>query len=156
MHITLIQVGKTDESYLQEGIGKYLRRINRYVKFDVVTLPDVKGAKLTREKQKAQEGETILSRIADGDILVLLDESGCEFSSLEYAGWLQKKMNAGTRRLCFAIGGPYGFSREVYARSNEMISLSRMTFSHQLVRLVFAEQLYRAFTILNNEPYHHP
>jgi len=111
--------------------------------------------KLTREQQKAEEGRLILSQVTDGDFLALLDESGIQFTSVNFAAWMQKRMNSGVRRLCFVIGGPYGFSREVYARSNEMISLSKMTFSHQLVRVVFAEQLYRGFTILNNEPYHH-
>ena len=156
MNITLIQIGKTDTSYIREGVELYLKRINHYTKFDIVTIPDLKNArKLTRDQQKTEEGRLILSQIADGDFLVLLDESGLQSTSVDFAGWMQKRMNSGVRRLCFVIGGPYGFSREVYARSNEMISLSKMTFSHQLVRVVFAEQLYRAFTILNNEPYHH-
>lgn len=156
MNITLIQVGKTDAAYLREGIELYLKRINHYTKFDVVTIPDLKNAaKLTRDQQVVEEGKAILAQCAAADCVVLLDEAGGQGSSTEFAGWLQKRMNAGVKRLCFVIGGPYGFSRALYARANDKISLSRMTFSHQLVRLVFAEQLYRAFTILNNEPYHH-
>ena len=156
MNITLIQIGKTDASYIREGVDLYLKRINHYTKFDMITVPDLKNArKLTREQQKAEEGKLILSQVQEADTVVLLDEAGQEFSSVGYAAWLQKRMNAGIKRLCFVIGGPYGFSKEVYARANDRISLSRMTFSHQLVRLVFTEQLYRAFTIINNEPYHH-
>ncbi len=156
MNITLIQIGKTDASYIREGVEIYLKRINHYVKFDIVTIPDIRNArKLTREQHRAEEGRLILSQIQDSDSVVLLDEAGHQYSSTETAAWLQKRMNAGIRRLCFVIGGPFGFSKEVYDRANDRLSLSRMTFSHQLVRLVFAEQLYRAFTILNNEPYHH-
>ena len=156
MNITLIQIGKTDASYIREGVEIYVKRINHYVKFDIVTIPDIRNArKLTREQHRAEEGRLILSQIQDSDSVVLLDEAGHQYSSTETAAWLQKRMNAGIRRLCFVIGGPFGFSKEVYDRANDRLSLSRMTFSHQLVRLVFAEQLYRAFTILNNEPYHH-
>lgn len=156
MNIALIQIGKTDAAYVREGVEEYLKRINRYVKFDGVTIPDVKNTrKLTEDQQKIQEGKAILAQLAASDYVVLLDEKGRQGSSPEFAEWLQKRMNAGVKRLCFVIGGPYGFSKELYARANEMVSLSRMTFSHQLVRVVFAEQLYRAFTILNNEPYHH-
>jgi len=156
MNITLIQIGKTDASYIREGVELYLKRINHYTKFDIVTIPDIKNArKLTREQQKAEEGRLILAQVADGDFLTLLDESGKQARSVDFAAWMQKRLNSGIRRLCFVIGGPYGFSPEVYARSNEMVSLSKMTFSHQLVRVIFAEQLYRAFTILNHEPYHH-
>jgi 23S rRNA (pseudouridine1915-N3)-methyltransferase len=156
MNITLIQVGKTDAPWLREGVETYLKRINHYVKFDIVTIPDLRGAgKLTREQHRAGEGRLILAQLQESDTVVLLDESGRQFTSPETAAWLQKRMNAGIRRLCFVIGGPFGFSPPVYARAAESLSLSRMTFSHQIVRLVFAEQLYRAFTILNNEPYHH-
>ena len=156
MNITLIQVGKTDASYVREGVELYLKRINHYVKFDIVTIPDIRNArKLTREQHRGEEGRLILSQLQESDTVVLLDEAGSQYTSPETAAWLQKRMNAGIRRLCFVIGGPFGFSREVYERANDRLSLSRMTFSHQLVRLVFAEQLYRAFTILNNEPYHH-
>ena len=156
MNISLIQIGKTDASYIREGVELYLKRINHYTKFDIITIPDVKNVrKLTRDQQKVEEGKLILSNFTDGDFVVLLDESGRQGNSADFAAWLQKRMNSGVRRLCFVIGGPYGFSKEVYARANDLVSLSRMTFSHQLVRVVFAEQLYRGFTILNNEPYHH-
>ncbi len=156
MNLRLIQIGKTDQPFIEEGIRQYLSRISHYIRLEVITLPDIRGAKnLTREQQKSREGELILKHTEESDALVLLDESGVGFSSVEFSGWMQKKMNAGTRRLVFAIGGPYGFSREVYTRSNERISLSKMTFSHQMVRMIFLEQVYRAFTILNNEPYHH-
>ena len=156
MNISLIQIGKTDSSYLSEGIELYLKRINHYTKFDIVTIPDPRNVrKLTRDQQKIEEGKLILSNFSDGDFVALLDESGRQGSSVDFAAWLQKRMNSGIRRLCFVIGGPYGFSKEVYARANDRVSLSAMTFSHQMVRVVFAEQLYRAFTILNNEPYHH-
>jgi 23S rRNA (pseudouridine1915-N3)-methyltransferase len=156
MNITLIQVGKTDASYLREGVELYLKRINHYTKFDIVTIPDIRNArKLTREQHRAEEGRLILAQLQESDAVVLLDEAGNEYTSAEMAAWLQKRMNAGLRRLCFVIGGPFGFSPPVYERANERLSLSRMTFSHQLVRLIFAEQLYRAFTILGNEPYHH-
>ena len=156
MNISLIQIGKTDAGYLREGIEIYLKRINRYTKFDIVTVPDLKNAgKLTRDQQAIAEGKGILAQIEAADCVVLLDEAGGQGSSAAFAGWLQKRMNAGVKHLCFVIGGPYGFSKELYARANDKISLSRMTFSHQLVRVIFAEQLYRAFTILNNEPYHH-
>ncbi len=139
MNITLIQVGKTDDAYLREGVGVYLKRINHYTKFDIVTVPDLKN----------------IDKTVGDSYLVLLDEAGRQPDSVAFAAWLQKRMNSGVKRLCFVIGGPYGFSQELYARANDTVSLSPMTFSHQLVRLVFAEQLYRAFTILNNEPYHH-
>ena len=156
MNITLIQVGKTDASYIREGVEMYLKRINHYTKFDMLTVPDIKNArKLTREQHRNEEGKLILAQIQESDTVVLLDEAGHEFTSPGMAAWLQKRMNAGTKRLCFVIGGPFGFSPEVYARANDRLSLSRLTFSHQLVRLVFMEQLYRSFTILNNEPYHH-
>jgi 23S rRNA (pseudouridine1915-N3)-methyltransferase len=156
MNITLIQVGKTDDSSIREGVELYLKRINHYTKFDLVTIPDLKNTrKLTTGQQAIEEGKLILSQVAASDCVVLLDEAGRQGSSTDFAGWLQKRMNTGVKRLCFVIGGPYGFSQEVYARANDRVSLSRMTFSHQLVRVIFAEQLYRAFTILHNEPYHH-
>ncbi|MCD8185019.1 MAG: 23S rRNA (pseudouridine(1915)-N(3))-methyltransferase RlmH [Rikenellaceae bacterium] len=156
MNITLIQIGKTDASFLREGVELYLKRINHYTKFDIVTLPDIKNArKLSRAQQKSEEGRLILTQVTDSDFLTLLDESGQETGSVEFAAWMQKRMNSGIRRLCFVIGDPYGFSPEVYARANQLLSLSRMTFSHQLIRLIFLEQLYRSFTILHNEPYHH-
>jgi 23S rRNA (pseudouridine1915-N3)-methyltransferase len=156
MNITLIQVGKTDAEYLREGVEVYFKRINHYTKFDLVTIPDVRSTrKLSAGQQAIEEGKLILAQFSPSDCVVLLDEAGRAGSSADFAAWLQKRMNSGIKRLCLVIGGPYGFSKELYARANDRVSLSRMTFSHQLVRLIFAEQLYRAFTILNNEPYHH-
>lgn len=156
MNITLIQIGKTDASHIQEGIELYFKRINFYTKFNIVTIADVKSTrKLTTEQQKNREGELILAQLSESDHIVLLDENGKEFSSVEFSDWMQKKMNSGTKRLCFVIGGPYGFSKAVYDKAAEKISLSKMTFSHQMVRMIFTEQLYRAFSIINNEPYHH-
>ena len=156
MNIDLIMIGKTDSRPVEELIEMYRKRINFYVKFGVVTLPDPKNTKnLTPAEQKKVEGEMLLRQLAPCDYTVLLDERGDELRSTEFAGWLQKRMNSSLRRLCFVIGGPYGFSEAVYQRADCQISLSRMTFSHQLVRVLFTEQLYRGFTILNNEPYHH-
>ena len=134
----------------------YTKRINFYNRFNITYIPDIKNSKnLSESQQKAAEGEAILRLIDDSDRVVLLDEKGSEFRSVEYADWLQKRMNSGIKRLVFVIGGPYGFSPEVYSRANEKISLSKMTFSHQIIRAIFAEQLYRAFSILHNSPYHH-
>lgn len=156
MNIDLLVVGKCDTSSINEIIGVYLKRVNFYTKFSITTIPDVKNTKnISAKSQKKQEGDLILKQFIDRDWVVLLDEGGKEFSSMKFADWMQQKMNMGIKRLVFVIGGPYGFSEEVYARSNEKISLSKMTFSHQIIRAIFAEQLYRAFTILNNEPYHH-
>ena len=130
--------------------------MNRYCRFSVTTLPDVRNTKnLSIRQQCTAEGEAILRQLAEGDYVTLLDERGTEYRSVEFAEWLQKRMNSGVKRLVLVIGGPYGFSEEVYARADARLSLSRMTFSHQIVRAIFAEQIYRAFTILNNEPYHH-
>jgi 23S rRNA (pseudouridine1915-N3)-methyltransferase len=137
-------------------VEQYAKRVNHYCKFTVTTIADVKNTRnMAPSRQKQLEGEMILRLISDGDWLVLMDERGRQFTSMEYADWLQKRMLSGVKRLAIVIGGPYGFSDEVYKRANEKISLSKMTFSHQIVRAIFAEQLYRAFTILNNEPYHH-
>ena len=156
MNIDLVVVGKTDSKNVAELVDAYLRRINFYTRCVITVLPDLKNTKnLTPEEQKRREGELLLRQIGDADYVVLLDEKGREWRSTEFAAWLQKRMNSGVRRLCFVIGGPYGFSDEVYARASERLSLSQMTFSHQIIRAIFAEQLYRAFTILNNEPYHH-
>ncbi|MCC8088553.1 MAG: 23S rRNA (pseudouridine(1915)-N(3))-methyltransferase RlmH [Rikenellaceae bacterium] len=156
MNITLLTVGKTDLSYIAEGIDIFFKRINRYTRFNIATIADVKTSKkLPEDVQKIKEGEVILSHISDSDWLILLDEDGTQMSSVEFAVWVQKKMNAGIKRLVFVIGGPYGFSADLYKRADEKISLSKMTFSHQMVRLIFTEQLYRAFTIINGEPYHH-
>ncbi len=156
MNIDLVMIGKTDSRTVDELIETYRKRINFYVKFGVVTLPDLKNTKnLSVAEQKKLEGEMLLRQLSAGDYVVLLDERGEELRSIEFAAWLQKRMNGSTRRLCFAIGGPYGFSDAVYQRADRLLSLSRMTFSHQLIRVLFTEQLYRGFTILNNEPYHH-
>ncbi len=134
----------------------YTKRVNFYCRFAMTILPDLRNNKnLTIKQQRTAEGEAILRQLSDGDYVVLLDERGEEMRSVEFALWLQKRMNSGVKRLVLVIGGPYGFSDEVYARSDARLSLSRMTFSHQIVRAIFAEQIYRAFTILNNEPYHH-
>ncbi len=156
MNIDLLVVGKTDSQHVEELVAEYGRRVNRYCRFAVVALPDVRNTKnLSESQQKTLEGAAILRQLGDGDYVVLLDERGVEFRSVEFAEWLQKRMNSGVKRLVLVIGGPYGFSDEVYARANGCLSLSRMTFSHQIVRAIFAEQIYRAFTILHNEPYHH-
>ncbi len=156
MNIDLIVVGKTDMREVESLVTMYAKRINFYCKFSITTLPDVKNTKnLSIKQQRVAEGEAILRQVADGDYVMLLDERGEEFRSLDFAQWLQKRLNSGIRRLVLVIGGPYGFSEEVYARANGKLSLSRMTFSHQIVRTIFTEQLYRAFAILNNDPYHH-
>lgn len=156
MNIDLVVVGKTDSAEVDALVAMYARRINFYAKFSIIYLPDIRNTrKLTQSQQRTAEGEAILRQVGEGDFLVLLDEHGDEFRSVEFAAWLQKRMASGLRRLVLVIGGPYGFSDAVYARANGKISLSRMTFSHQIVRAIFTEQLYRAFTIINNEPYHH-
>lgn len=156
MNIDLLVVGKTDSAEIQSLVATYLKRLNFYTRVTLVTLPDLKNTRnISAESQKRQEGELLMRQFADGDYVVLLDEKGAEMRSVEFSMWLQKRMNSGVRRLCFVIGGPYGFSKTVYDRADESISLSRMTFSHQIIRAIIAEQLYRAFTIIRNEPYHH-
>ena len=156
MNIELIVVGKTDMKEVEALVAMYTKRLNHYVKFAITTLADVRNTKnLSAADQKRMEGEAILRLVTDSDHLMLLDEHGLELRSIEFADLLQKRMSAGTKRLVFVIGGPYGFSDAVYQRANSKISLSKMTFSHQIVRAIFTEQLYRAFTILKNEPYHH-
>ena len=156
MNIDLLVVGKTDSAEIQSLVATYLKRLNFYTRVTLVTLPDQKNTRnISAESQKRQEGELLMRQFADGEYVVLLDEKGAEMRSVEFSMWLQKRMNSGVRRLCFVIGGPYGFSKTVYDRADESISLSRMTFSHQIIRAIFAEQLYRAFTIIRNEPYHH-
>ena len=156
MNIELIVVGKTDSKEVSALVDMYTKRINFYNKFNITYIPDIRNSKnLSEAQQKSAEGEAILRLLDDSDRVVLLDEKGSEFRSIEYAEWLQKRMNSGVKRLVFVIGGPYGFSPEVYSRSNEKISLSKMTFSHQIIRAIFTEQLYRAFSIINNSPYHH-
>ena len=156
MNIELIVIGKTDQQEVASLVEQYAKRVNHYCKFTVTTIADVKNTRnMAPSRQKQLEGEMILRLISEGDWVVLMDERGRQFTSMEYASWLQKRMLSGVKRLAIVIGGPYGFSEEVYQRANEKISLSKMTFSHQIVRAIFADQLYRAFTILNNEPYHH-
>ncbi len=155
MKTLLVQVGKTVDKHLLACINDYAGRIGHYIPFEICTIPELKNTKaLSEEQQKEREGEFILKQLQSGDVVVLLDEHGKEWRSIEFAAWLEKKQQT-VRRLVFVIGGPYGFSPAVYDRCNEKISLSRMTFSHQMVRLVFTEQLYRACTIIKGEPYHH-
>jgi 23S rRNA (pseudouridine1915-N3)-methyltransferase len=156
MKIDLVLIGKSDQKYLQEGIDIYLKRLKHYCQFEMKVIPDLKSTKsLSEEQQKEKEGELILNLIKDSDFVMLLDERGESLSSVDYAQFIEKRQVAGTRKLSFVIGGPYGFSKEVYAKANAKLSLSAMTFSHQMVRLIFVEQLYRAYTIINGEPYHH-
>ncbi|WP_396173101.1 23S rRNA (pseudouridine(1915)-N(3))-methyltransferase RlmH [Flavobacterium sp.] len=156
MTIKLIAIGKTDQKSLQALIEDYQKRLSFYIKFELEIIPDIKNVKnLSEQQQKEKEGELILAKVTATDQLILLDENGKSFSSVAFANELQKKMNAGIKTLVFVIGGPYGFSEEVYKKANGKISLSAMTFSHQMVRLFFIEQVYRGFTILRNEPYHH-
>ncbi|MBL7973042.1 MAG: 23S rRNA (pseudouridine(1915)-N(3))-methyltransferase RlmH [Prolixibacteraceae bacterium] len=156
MKICLLVIGKTDEAYLQKGIEIFLKRIPHYISFEMKVIPDLKNSKnMSEEQQKEKEGELIIQQLNSSDELFLLDEQGTEVSSIDFARFLEKKMLSGIKRLVFIIGGPYGFSGNVYSRANGKLSLSKMTFSHQMVRLIFAEQLYRAMTILKGEPYHH-
>ena len=156
MNIDIIVIGKTDSPEIQTLTDNYLRRLNFYTKVTFITIPDLKNRKtISAESQKRQEGELLLKQFSEGDYVVLLDEKGTQRRSVDFADWIQKRMNSGVRKLCFVIGGPYGFSKAVYERCNEKVSLSLMTFSHQIVRAIFTEQLYRAFTIINKEPYHH-
>ena len=156
MNIKLIAVGKTDNPALQQLISTYEKRLSYYINFELQLLADIKNSKsLSEEQQKIKEGELILSYVEPSHHLILLDERGKEYTSIAFADELQKKMNTGIKQLTFVIGGPYGFSQAVYQRSNSKLSLSKLTFSHQMIRLFFVEQLYRAFTILRNEPYHH-
>ena len=156
MKISLIVIGKTDASYFVEAINEYKNRFVHYIPFEMEIIPDIKNVKnLREEQQKEKEGELILKMLQPGDYLVLLDEHGKSFTSMEFATYLERKMHVVSKRLVFVIGGPYGFSEAVYKAASEKISLSKMTFSHQMIRLIFVEQIYRAMTILNNEPYHH-
>ena len=156
MNIRLLTIGKTDNKALQTLIDDYTKRLSFYVKFDLEIIPDIKNVKnLSEAQQKEKEGELILSKITPTDQLILLDENGKTFSSVGFSDFLQKKMNAGIKTLVFVIGGPYGFSETVYQKAQGKVSLSEMTFSHPMVRLFVIEQIYRGFTILRNEPYHH-
>lgn len=156
MNIKLLAIGKTDHKALQSLIDEYTKRLSFYIKFDLEIIPDIKNAKsLSESQQKEKEGALILSKLAPTDLLILLDDKGKSFSSPQFADELQKRMNSGVKTLVYVIGGPYGFSDEVYKAAQGKVSLSQMTFSHQMIRLFFIEQLYRGFTILRNEPYHH-
>jgi len=156
MTIKLIAIGKTDSASLQDLIKEYENRLKHYVRFEFDIIPDIKNVKnLSETQQKEKEGGLILKKLNATDVLILLDENGKQFGSVEFADFLQKKMNSGIKQLVLVIGGPYGFSDAIYTKAQAKISLSKMTFSHQMVRLFILEQLYRAFTILKNEPYHH-
>ncbi|NGF56622.1 23S rRNA (pseudouridine(1915)-N(3))-methyltransferase RlmH [Parapedobacter sp. SGR-10] len=156
MKISLICIGKTDEKFIQEGIDKYLKRLKHYIGFQLLVLPDVKNVKnLSEFQQKEKEGELLLKQLSPQDFVILLDERGKEIRSVEFARYFEQKMLASTQHVVFLIGGPYGFSDEMIKRANDKISLSKLTFSHQMVRLFFVEQVYRAFSILKGEPYHH-
>ena len=156
MKIKLLAIGKTDDKNFQSLIETYQKRLKHYIKFELEVIPDIKNSKnLSEKEQKQREGEIILKKIQPTDNLILLDEKGEAFRSVAFARFLQKKMNSGTKQMVLVIGGPYGFSDEVYQKAQGKISLSKMTFSHQMIRLFFIEQLYRGFTILRNEPYHH-
>lgn len=156
MKILLLAVGKTSAKYLCDGIAEYCKRTSRYIPFEMKCVSDAKNTRNINEtQQKQKEGSLILASIAPQDYVVLLDEHGREFTSREFAAYIERKMQTVAKQLVFIIGGPYGFSPEVTARANDKISLSKMTFSHEMVRLFFTEQLYRAMTIINNEPYHH-
>jgi 23S rRNA (pseudouridine1915-N3)-methyltransferase len=156
MKAILLVIGKTDETYVSEGIDKYSKRIKKYLPFSLEVIPDLKNAKnLSRDQQKEKEGELILKKIISGDLLILLDEGGKEFNSLKFSNWINSLMLSGKKRMIFVVGGPYGFSEQVYQKADFKLSLSKMTFSHQIIRLLFCEQFYRAHTILKGEPYHH-
>ena len=156
MKFTLLAVGKTDSKEIEQLTEIYTKRVARYVKFEIKIIPDLKNrAKLSFEQQKKQEADLILTQLNTSDFVVLLDENGKHYSSVDFSKFLQQRMNSGIKNLVFIIGGPYGFDQALYSRANSKLSLSKMTFSHQMVRLFFAEQLYRGFSILNNEPYHH-
>jgi len=156
MQIKLLAIGKTDNKQLQALIDDYQKRLGFYIKFEFEIIPDLKKVKnLSEEQQKQKEGELILNKLQNQDVLILLDENGKQMSSVVFSEYLQKYMNSGIKQLVFVIGGPYGFSRDVYNKAQAKLSLSKMTFSHQMIRLFVLEQIYRGFTILKNEPYHH-
>ena len=156
MKITLAVIGKTQVPFVRQGIEEYVKRLQHYVAFDIQCIGDVKGTRnMSEAQQKEAEGRTLLATIDPCDHVILLDEHGTERTSMDYSQWLERRLASGRKRLIFVVGGPYGFSRQVYDRADEKISLSKMTFPHELVRLIFVEQLYRAFTIMRHEPYHH-
>jgi 23S rRNA (pseudouridine1915-N3)-methyltransferase len=156
MKIKLLCIGKTDSDYISKGLKEYENRLKHYISFESVYIPDLKNSKnLSENQQKEKEGELIKNQIKETDFIVLLDERGRDFTSIEFSKFIEKQMVSGSKGLIFVIGGPYGFSKDMYERANAKISLSKMTFSHQMVRLIFTEQLYRAMTIIKGEPYHH-
>jgi 23S rRNA (pseudouridine1915-N3)-methyltransferase len=156
MKIVFLVIGKTDAGYFIDAVNEYQKRLEHYIPFETQVISDIKNTRsLTVGQQREKEGELILKSLQPGDYVVLLDEKGKEYTSVQFAGYIEKKMHTVPKRLVFIVGGPYGFSEAVYGKANEKLTLSRMTFSHQMVRLIFVEQLYRAMTILNNEPYHH-
>ena len=156
MKITLLVVGKTTDSYINKLIDNYLGRLKFYTDFSIQVIPELKNSKsLRQDEQKEKEGELILKQVADADDVILLDEHGKEFTSVEFSQQINKRALAGQRKVYFVVGGPYGFSQKVYDRANSLISFSKMTFSHQMIRLFFVEQLYRAYTNIKGEPYHH-
>lgn len=156
MKITLLVVGRTVDNNIIAGINDYTQRVGHFVQFGMEVIPELKNAKkLSEAQQKEQEGELILKALQPGDRIVLLDEGGKEYKSTEFAAWIEHKQNISTKRLVFIVGGPYGFAQKVYDTAHEKLSLSKMTFSHQMIRLLFIEQLYRAYTIINHLPYHH-
>ncbi len=156
MKITLLVIGKTDKNFVIKGIEEYEKRLTRYVPFEMVVIPDIKNTKnMSEQQQKQKEGTLILSKIKSTDTLLLLDENGKTFSSVQFSQFIEQKMINSNKNIVFVIGGPYGFSDEVYQAAQGKISLSKMTFSHQMIRMIFVEQLYRAMTIIKGEPYHH-
>ena len=156
MKLKLITIGKTQKSFLIDGENEYVKRLAKYIQFEKIEIPDLKKAgNLTENQIKTEEGKLILSKLDKSSFIVLLDEKGKEFTSVQFSKWIQEEMNRGHKIITFVIGGAYGFSEEVYKIAGLKIALSKMTFSHQMVRMIFAEQLYRAFSIIRNEPYHH-
>lgn len=156
MKIELAVIGKTSIGYLKQGIDEYIKRLKHYVPFEIKYIDDIKNTKnISEDQQKRTEGAKILSLLDKSDFAVLLDEHGKEYTSMQYSSYIQKRMLSGVKKVVFVIGGPYGFSQEVYDRANDKISFSKMTFNHEMIRLIFTEQLYRAYTIINHEPYHH-
>lgn len=156
MKIELAVIGKTSIGYLKQGIDEYIKRLKHYVPFEIKYIDDIKNTKnISEDQQKRTEGAKILSLLDKSDFVVLLDEHGKKYTSMQYSSYIQKRMLSGAKKVVFVIGGPYGFSQEVYDRANDKISFSKMTFNHEMIRLIFMEQLYRAYTIINHEPYHH-
>ena len=156
MKILLFVIGKTDNSFFSEAFKEYQKRLSHYINFEYLEIPDIKNTKnRSVNQQKIKEGESFVKNISPGDYIVLLDEKGKEYTSSKFANYMEKKIQTVPKRLIFLIGGPYGFSEDIYNLANEKLTLSKMTFSHQMVRVIFIEQLYRAMTIINNEPYHH-